>query len=577
MTYHELKSKVLRLSKEYYDESKPSVSDAEWDALYAKLEAVEKAQGWRDADSPTLRVGGAAGKVKHPYKLYSLQKVYDKSEIKPDFNHITPKIDGTNLTLIYKRGKLKLALTRGNGEMGEDVTHLAKYIQHVPNNINLNDDWVVNGECVTTNYVDNFRNYVSGALGLKSAEEFSERNIAFIAHDLLSIRDLNYDIKLNILASANFKTVAHEYAKKFPTDGTVYRINDSAKCNLLGYTSKYPRFAVALKTREVETAETTLQDVIWSVGRTGLVAPTGIVDPVVVEDATISRVTLHNIDIIEEHNLGLGDTIKIERAGGVIPKFIEVVKHSKHERINEQHAAKAIGLAVIRNGPRLFVKDKSSASSVKFLEYFIRTMEIKGLGPKSIEKMELTHPVDLYETQAWDTLGVNGEKIIDEIERSKTKPYITVLAALGIEGVGRGGAKLIVPHIPTFARLREIEYKEIKGIGPRTIENILTWLDENEDWVKNLPLQLEQDVTVEETLGNEKKICITGKADMTRSELATHLSQYGFKNTSTVTKDCYALISAGDTSSSKHTRAVKLGIKIIDYWDNKSSIMNGVF
>jgi NAD-dependent DNA ligase len=497
MTYHELKHKVLRLSKEYYDESKPSVSDAEWDALYAKLEAVEKAQGWRDADSPTLRVGGAAGKVKHPYKLYSLQKVYDKSEIKPDFDHITPKIDGTNLTLIYKRGKLKLALTRGNGEMGEDVTHLAKYIQHVPNNINLNDDWVVNGECVTTNCVDNFRNYVSGALGLKSAEEFSERNIAFIAHDLLSIRDLNYDIKLNILASANFKTV--------------------------------------------------------------------------------SRVTLHNIDIIEEHNLGLGDTIKIERAGGVIPKFIEVVKHSKHERINEQHAAKAIGLAVVRNGPRLFVKDKSSASSVKFLEYFIRTMEIKGLGPKSIEKMELTHPVDLYETQAWDTLGVNGEKIIDEIERSKTKPYITVLAALGIEGVGRGGAKLIVPHIPTFARLREIEYKEIKGIGPRTIENILTWLDENEDWVKNLPLQLEQDVTVEETLGNEKKICITGKADMTRNELASHLSQFGFKNTSTVTKDCYALISAGDTSSSKYTRAVKLGIKIIDYWDNKSNIMNGVF
>ena len=346
---------------------------------------------------------------------------------------------------------------------------------------------------------------------------------------------------------------------------------------MLGYTSKYPRFAVALKTREVETAETTLQDVIWSVGRTGLVAPTGIVDPVVVEDATISRVTLHNIDIIEEHNLGLGDTIKIERAGGVIPKFIEVVKHSKHERITEKHAEKAIGLAVVRNGPRLFVKDKTAASSVKFLEYFIRTMEIKGLGPKSIEKMELTHPVDLYESQAWDLLGVNGEKIIDEIERSKTKPYITVLAALGIEGVGRGGAKLIVPHIPTFARLREIEYKEIKGIGPRTIENILTWLDENEDWVKNLPLQLEQDITVEQSLGTEKKICITGKADMTRNELASHLSQYGFKNSSTVTKDCYALISAGDTSSSKYTRAVNLGIKIIDYWDNKSNIMNGVF
>ena len=153
---------------------------------------------------------------------------------------------------------------------------------------------------------------------------------------------------------------------------------------------------------------------------------------------------------------------------------------------------------------------------------------------------------------------------------------MTVLAALGIEGVGNGGAKLIIPHIPAFRNLRDIEYAEIKGIGPRTKESILAWLDENEEWVLELPLQLEQEVTVEEVSQTIKKVCITGKLDMTRNDLVGILEPLGFKNTSTVTKDCYALI-AGDSGSSKHTRATKLGVKIIDYWANKKNVLSGDF
>jgi len=359
-------------------------------------------------------------------------------------------------------------------------------------------------------------------------------------------------------------------------DGTVFRTDSWDKEQTLGHTSKYPRFAVALKQRETETAITTLQDVLWTIGRTGSINPTAVVEPVVVEDATISRVTLHNIDFIEQHNLGLGDTIKIERSGGVIPKFLEVIEHSQHNmKINLKHAEKAIGQQVVRDGPRLMTKS-GEGDSVKFLEYFIRTMQIKGLGPASIKKLGLLHPVDLYTKIDWGILGANGAKIEEEIERTKTKPYMTVLAALGIEGVGNGGAKLIIPHIPAFRNLRDIEYAEIKGIGPRTKESILAWLDENEEWVLELPLQLEQEVTVEEVSQTIKKVCITGKLDMTRNQLVSILEPLGFKSTSTVTKDCYALI-AGDTGSSKHTRAQNLGVTIVDYWSSKKDVLNGNF
>ena len=163
MNYKELKQLIQKHNYEYYDLSAPSITDAEYDQLYDTLEAIEKAQGWRDYDSPTFHVGGAAGKVSHPYKLYSLRKIYEGEEEVESWMEVRlPKIDGSNLTLVYRRGKLKLAITRGNGEQGEDVTHLAEWIKNVPHRIDTEfDEVVVNGECVTDNEVENFRNYVS--------------------------------------------------------------------------------------------------------------------------------------------------------------------------------------------------------------------------------------------------------------------------------------------------------------------------------------------------------------------------------------------------------------------------------
>ena len=577
MNYPQLKNYVLEHSRKYYDLSTSSISDEEWDQAYEKLENIEKAQGWRDSDSPTLKVGGAAGKVSHPYALYSLRKIYEKDELDEWMDVRTPKIDGTNITLIYKNRKLHLALTRGNGHRGDDVTKLVREITNIPLKIVTDHAQVViNGECVTDNKVDNFRNYVSGALGLKSPVEFKERNIKFIAHDILSLT-MNYTAKINILQNMDFFTVLDDAAWEYPCDGVVYRCNDWQRCNNLGYTSKYPRFAVALKTREESTETTILKDVLWTIGRTGVAAPTGIVDPIVLDDATISRVTLHNIEQIQQHNLGLGDQIEIERAGGVIPKFLRVIKHSKHGlKITKEHAELGVDCKLKKVGPKLFAHQ---ANSTKVLEHFIKTLDIKGLGPASVKKLKLIHPIDLFDNPNWNILGVNGAKIEEEIERTKTKPYALVLAAFGIPGVGKRAAKLITRHIPRFSNLRDIEITDIKGVGPSTINSIITWLEENEDWVETLPLQLEEENTFVDEIFNtpNRKICITGKMDMSRSDLAEHLARHKFTTTSTVTKDCYALISGGDTTSSKYKKAVKQNIIILDYWQNKSNILNGEF
>jgi DNA ligase (NAD+) len=577
MTYDELKKLVNYHCNLYYDMSAPEISDADFDLLYDQLEQVEHAQGWVAYDSPTVKVGGKAGKVAHPYKLYSLRKVYDQADVDSVFDVKTPKIDGANLTLVYKRNRLVLALTRGNGDYGDNVVHLASTITNIPKNIGTDYELVVvNGECVTDNDVENFRNYVSGAIGLKSAEEFRNRNIKFIAHDMLGV-SINYTTRMTILKNMGFTTVLEDVSK-YPTDGVVFRINSYNESIKLGYTSKYPKFAVALKPRGVEVVQTTLQGVDWTIGRTGTVNPTGVISSVVIDDAVISRVTLHNIGIIEEHNLGIGDTIEIERAGGVIPKFIRVIEHAQHGiKITKEHAEKAINTSTLRDGPRLIVKNKNDNNNVKALEYFIKTLEIKGLGPANIEKMGLTHPSDLFLKQEWSKLGLNGSKIEEEIERAKTKPYELVLAALGIPGVGKSVAKLIITHIPSFHNLHEIEIKEIKGIGPATVDSVMDWLEENAEWVEQLPLQLKQQVQVVSILKSSKKVCVTGKLDMTRNQIAEILEKSGFIVTSSVTKDCYALISAGDTSSSKYTKAKELGIPIIDYWSRKKEVLVGNF
>lgn len=567
MDYKSLKKIVIHHDKLYYDDGAPVLSDEEYDALFDQLVEIEKLQGWKDADSPTIRVNAAQGKVAHPYKLYSLNKVYSREDIDSRFTVVTPKLDGVNLSVTYKDNALSLMLTRGDGEKGESVAHLSRVIKGIPTTVKQKSLTVV-GEVVTDNKVDNFRNYVAGALGLKSAIDAKEKNLRFIVHDVLGVEE-DYRVRMYTAQKLGFTTVlCDEDFSKYPQDGIVYRAPSYEQELELGHTSKFPRFAVALKQKEHYSAATTLQEIIWTVGRSGVVTPVGVVDPVVLDGATITRVVLHNIEFVEQQNLGMGDSILIERR--ITPQFVRVLKHSQYTRFSQDQISSSLGCDVYRKGPKLFVEAKDSYKQV---EYFVRILDIKGLGPRNIEKMDISHPLELFGRDDWDELGKIGEKIEGELTRPKD--YATVLAALGIPGVGKNTARIIVSRIPRFEDLRNVAKIAIKGIGPRTVDNILSWLEVNEDWVYKLPYRLEEQ-NVEDSEPEHKKVCISGKLDMTKKQLSEQLAKHGIAVSDSLTKDCYALISSGDVSV-KTKRAEQFGVPVINYWNNRSKIIKGLF
>lgn len=581
MKYKTLKETVLYHNNLYYVLARPEISDSEYDKLYDQLVQLEKSQGYRDYDSPTLKVGSLnhrQGKVKHPNRLYSLNKTYSEDEIPGEFTVKTPKLDGACVAIHCLSGKVVSVLSRGDGEYGENISFLFKDLL---NNFQLKDasyqgSITIVCEAIKLEPIDNYRNYVAGALNLKSTEEFRSRNLVLAVHDVLGI-NLPYIDRLNYVRSEGLYSVYHDQdiLKNVPKDGYVFRTNDPEVEKRLGHTSKYPKFAIALKERGTETANSLLIDVIWSIGRTGMVNPTGIINPVIIGGATVSKLTLHNLAFIEENDICIGDEIQIERAGEIIPKYVSTIRQSPIRiKITQQHAEEGIQNSVIRVGPRLFVADRS-VNDEKVLLNFITQMDIQGLGPASIKKLGLTHISDLYKEQPWDSLGANGSKIKQEIEYSKTKPYERVLAGLGIPSVGLSLAKKIVAVLPKFSDLPKIEYEKIDKVGPKITEKILIWYEENESWVKQLPVALESQVTT--TPIDKPIVVLTGTLDRTRKEMTSILEKKGYEVKNSVTKSTYALITDGKEESSKTVAAKKYGIKIVNYFDNKQTVLAGIF
>lgn len=567
MDYKSLKSIVIHHDKLYYDLGKPVLLDSEYDGLYDQLVEMERLQGWKDPDSPTVRISSLGGKIKHPHQLYSLKKVYSEDEVETEFSVLTPKLDGVNLSATYESGALRTLLTRGDGEYGENVIHLSKVIKGVPAIIKQSATFV--GEVVTDNpNVENFRNYVAGALGLKSAKEAQDRNLRFIVHDVLGV-EADYLDRMALAKKAGFKTVLDSDYTQYPQDGKVYRVSSYAREQELGHTSKHPRFAVALKQKEHYSAATNLKDIIWTVGRSGVVTPVGLVDPVVLDGATVSRVILHNLEFVLENNLRPGDSILIERR--ITPQFVRVLEHSNYVPFSLADAERALGVPLERRGPKIYVGVENGQ---RLVEHYVKTLGIKGLGPSSIEKLEISHPSELYGDVPWSILGKNGDKIREEI--SRPKDYPTILASLGIPGVGKSTAQLICKHIPAFENLSRIGELQIHGIGPTTVENILSWLEVNADWVERLPYKLEAETSTSEDKVEYRKVCVTGKLDMTKSELGAHLEKFGFELSDSLTKDCYALISSGEEST-KTKQAQKYGIPVINYWNNRAIVLKGMF
>ena len=300
-------------SNRYYS-GNPVITDDEFDRLADKYDYKS--------------VGAVLGDTPHTYPMWSLQKYYIGEDVPTGNFFNSSKLDGAAIALYYLDGILVQALTRGNGKKGQDITDKARLLKGVLQRINFGSQYQIiqiTGEVVAPREIPNARNYAAGALNLKDLEEFSNRDIEFIAYGVYPYQRNLYSETLELLEDNGFYTVANkDYINKFPQDGEVYRENDNQKFESLGYTSKHPRGAFALKQNKEGTV-TTLLDVTWQVGRTGVVSPVAILKPVDIDGAVVGKATLHNIKYINDLNLEIGCKVRVLRAGEIIPRVLERV------------------------------------------------------------------------------------------------------------------------------------------------------------------------------------------------------------------------------------------------------------
>lgn len=314
-------TEFLNLASRHYYAGEPIISDEQFDALAHNV--GYSAVGARQHDNVK----------KHYRQMYSLQKHYEDEGIHPLSDQkdkcVSPKLDGAAISLLYIDGLLVQALTRGDGVEGRDITEKFLSTSLVPKQLNtlmFPKVFQVTGEVAAPKHVENARNYAAGALNLGSIEEFKSRSIEFFAYGVFPFVTNKYDGDMLVLKQAGFNTVQDSDIEKiYPTDGLVFRVNDNKTFVELGYTSKHPRGAYALKVRQ-ETIETTLLGVEWQVSKSGRINPVAILEPVFIEDALISRATLNNQDFIKALDLRLGDRVAIRRAGSIIPEIVHKVE-----------------------------------------------------------------------------------------------------------------------------------------------------------------------------------------------------------------------------------------------------------
>lgn len=307
--------KFLEECKVAYYGGEPIISDSQYDMLEANY-------------AEDLSIGTNKGRVKHWYKMYSLEKIYQGDVTPIDMvYYVTPKLDGASLSLRYVDGKFDSAVTRGDGSYGEDVTHLfddyARRKLSIPFDLPIDGVHQITGEVVAPKQINNARNYAAGALNLKDPIQFGLKDIAFIAYDMQEFIMQTYLGTLSYLRDMGFNTVGHlPQDHPYPTDGEVFRADINKNYIDAGFTSKHPKGAFALKVRS-DGVLTKILDVVWQTGKSGKVTPVALLEPVNIDGATVSRATLNNPGFIEALGVQIGDSVMVERAGGIIPRIIK--------------------------------------------------------------------------------------------------------------------------------------------------------------------------------------------------------------------------------------------------------------
>ena len=626
-------------SKAYYQEDREIMSNFEYDKLYDELENLEKETGVTLAGSPTVSVGYEAldelPKEAHETPMLSLDKTKDVEALR-DFigdqkTLLSWKLDGLTIVLTYGDGKLQKAVTRGNGVVGEVITNNARVFKNIPLQISFKGDLVLRGEAII-NYSDfekineeiedvdarykNPRNLCSGSVRQLNNEITARRNVHFYAFFLVRAQGVDFqnsrEKQFHWLKEQGFEVVeyrsvtrdtldeAMEYfstqvAKNdFPSDGLVALYDDIAYGDSLGTTAKFPRNSYAFKWKD-EIRETTLKEIEWSPSRTGLINPVAIFEPVELEGTTVSRASVHNISIMKELQLGIGDKIQVYKANMIIPQIAENLTRSGNLEIPDTCPVCGKEARVIKTNEveSLYcMNPECQAKKIKSFTLFVSrdAMNIDGLSEATLEKFILKGFIkdfgDIFEIGKYREEIVNmegfGEKSFDNLmaslERARHTTLPRLLYSLGIANIGLANAKVICKEfdydLEKMIHATAEEISGIEGIGPVIAKSYTEYFADEEKMKKfrHLLSHLElEEVKQENRLTLEgKQFVITGSVNhfANRAELKEYIEQRGGKVTGSVTSKTDYLINNDVTSnSSKNKKARELEIPILSEED----------
>ncbi|WBW50613.1 NAD-dependent DNA ligase LigA [Peptoniphilus equinus] len=640
MTMRELVDRLNQYNYEYYTLDKPSVSDKAYDKLYQELLDLETATGEILFDSPTQRVGYKLlekfDKHQHSTPLYSMDKAQDFDTLLhwdqrnrelhggPVDYVVELKFDGLTINLTYDEGRLIVAATRGNGQVGEVITDQVRTIGSIPLSIPFQGKLEVQGEglmplaeleAYNLKYAEqlkNARNAAAGALRNLNTEETAKRHLTAYFYNIGTIEGRSFETDLEMkafLKENRFKVSDYYYPvhtigevlekidvigrlrETLPIliDGVTVKVNDYELRRKLGYTNKFPRWAIAYKF-EAEEVTTILRDVVWNVGRTSKVTPTAILDPVDIGGVTVQRATLNNFDDIQRKGVALGSTVLLRRSNDVIPEILGVVEDGAQSTPIEMPThCPYCHSELYRDGVHFFCPNTMSCEPqlISRLTHFASrdAMDIEGLSEKTVElllsQLDVKEVADLYRLTEDDILSLpkfkekRSHNLLKAIDASKDVALSNFIYALGIRGVGIKASKDLAEVYGSFDKLRGATYEDLLAVddlGPVTAHEIVTFFNDpvitkTLDHLFDLGIQPHHEHNdVQASFFTGKKVVLTGTLSKPRGEIKTLLEGLGAEVVSSVSQKTDYVI-AGEAAGSKRDKAEALGVTILNETD----------
>lgn len=639
----ELREKLNENARLYYTLDASTMSDYEYDRLYRRLQELEAAHPEEiTPDSPTQRVGDAVlndfAEVRHPVPLESLEDVFDGDEVKGFLSKVLetlpraeysvePKVDGLSVALEYRDGQFYQGATRGDGRVGEDVTGNLRTVRSIPKNLpeklprlivrgevymarsvfdRINEELELEGKPLMANP----RNAAAGSLRQKDPKVCAKRQLDIAVFNLQLVEGRSFATHsetLDYLREQGFPVIPHtvlrdpeeilEQIQKlgdnrmdFPydIDGAVVKLNNLSDRSILGSTAKCPKWAVAYK-YPPEQKESRVADIVVQVGRTGVLTPKAVLEPVRLAGTTVTNATLHNQDYITEKDIRIGDTVVVQKAGEIIPEIVSVVKEKRPEGTKPYHLpdkCPVCGAAVLRDPDGAAVRCTGAECPAQLLRNMIHfasrdAMDIDGVGPavlqQLIESGLVSNPADLYDLRAEQLEGLDrmgkksAQNAVDAIARSKENDLWRLIFALGIRQVGAKAAKILATHFGSMDGLRRAtveELTEIDDVGAVTADYITRWMqnDQAADLLARLQkagvnMECHQELVDRRFAG--MTFVLTGALTrFTREEAGEMIELRGGKVSSSVSKKTTYVV-AGENAGSKLKKAGELGVSVL--------------